>query len=76
MPPLPIISGNQLVKALESIGYQAVRQRGSHLRLRHPNNGDRKPTTVPLHKALKRGTLSGILKDTGLSVEELIELLK
>ncbi|MFI4860549.1 MAG: type II toxin-antitoxin system HicA family toxin [Phycisphaerales bacterium JB063] len=76
MPPLPIISGRDLVRALESIGYVVIRQRGSHLRLRHPNNDHRKPTTVPLHKTLKRGTLNSILKDAGLSVDECIDLLK
>lgn len=76
MPPLPIISGKRLVQVLGSIGYENVRQRGSHVRLRHPENGSHKPTTGPLHKTLKRGTLSSILKDAGLTGDELAEQLK
>ena len=53
--------------------WQTVRQRGSHVRMKHP---DRKISiTVPLHRELKRGTLAGILNDAGLDAEKLRELL-
>ena len=61
MPPLPVISGKRLVQVPDASGYEVVRQRGSHLRLRHPENGSRKPLTVPMHKSIKRGTLGSIL---------------
>jgi predicted RNA binding protein YcfA (HicA-like mRNA interferase family) len=70
---LPVISGAQLIRALEQQGWESVRQRGSHVRLNHPD----RPVflVVPLHRELKRGTLSGILRDAGLDRDELRKLL-
>lgn len=73
---LPIVSGKDVVKALSRIGYEVVRQRGSHLRLKDLTNHSHKPITVPLHKELKPGLLRKIIKDTNLSVGEFIELLR
>jgi predicted RNA binding protein YcfA (HicA-like mRNA interferase family) len=70
---LPVVSGAQLIRALERLGWETVRQRGSHVRLHHP--GQRTFLVVPLHKELKRGTLRGILRDADLSVDELRENL-
>jgi predicted RNA binding protein YcfA (HicA-like mRNA interferase family) len=70
---LPVLSGERLVKALERAGWQVVRQRGSHVRMKHPDR--RVSLTVPLHRELKRGTLSGILTDAGLDAERLRGLL-
>jgi predicted RNA binding protein YcfA (HicA-like mRNA interferase family) len=66
---LPVVSGAQLVRVLERHGWESVRQRGSHVRLRHPER--RTFLVVPLHKELKRGTLRGILRDADISVNEL-----
>ncbi len=72
-PRLPVLSGQQLVKALGRAGWEVSRQRGSHVRLHHP---DRQIfLTVPLRRELKRGTLSGILGDAGLDADELRRLL-
>jgi predicted RNA binding protein YcfA (HicA-like mRNA interferase family) len=64
------------VKILTKIGYNVVRQRGSHLRLKDPNNPSHKPITVPLHKIIKPGLLRRIIKDADLSVKEFLELLE
>lgn len=58
---------------LERAGWQVARHRGSHVRLKHPERTT--AVTVPLHRELKRGTLSGILTDVRLEVEELRRLL-
>lgn len=73
---LPRISGEAAVKVLTKIGYNVVRQKGSHLRLKDPDNPSHKPVTVPLHKSIKPGLLRRIIKDAGLSVKEFIELLE
>jgi predicted RNA binding protein YcfA (HicA-like mRNA interferase family) len=70
---LPVVSGAQLVRALERAGWEVARQRGSHVRLRNPQR--RTQVTVPLHKELKRGTLAGILADAGLDRDQLRSLL-
>lgn len=70
---LPVLSGAQLITALTRLGWESVRQRGSHVRLKHPD----RPVSlvVPLHRELKRGTLAGILRDAGIDRDELRRLL-
>lgn len=70
---LPVVSGAQLVAVLERLGWEVLRQRGSHVRLRHPDRSVF--LVVPLHRELKRGTLNGILRDAGLDRDELRDLL-
>lgn len=56
------LSGEELAKLLQSIGYRVTRQTGSHLRLTTELKGEHS-ITIPRHKALKIGTLSGIIND-------------
>jgi len=71
MPKLPRISGKECVAALTRMGFVLVRQRGSHLVLRRGSDG----CVVPNHNEIRTGSLSGILKQANVSVEELIENL-
>jgi predicted RNA binding protein YcfA (HicA-like mRNA interferase family) len=73
MIKLPAISGDQCIRALEKVGFVSMRQSGSHVIMRRNNPFGR--TSVPKHRTLKPGTLRGIIRDAGLSVEEFIELL-
>lgn len=75
MSRLPTLSGREPVSILQRLGYAVVQQRGSHMRLRHPTDPSRKPTTVPDHRELKPGTLHAILRDAALSVEQLRAML-
>lgn len=70
---LPVVSGAEVVRALERLGWQVVRQRGSHVRLRHAERSTF--LVVPLHREVKRGTLNGILEDAGIDRDELRQLL-
>ena len=72
---LPVISGREAVKALERAGFIVIQQRGSHIRLKKTTKEEVIKLTIPLHRTLKRGTLSRIIKDAGLTVEEFVELL-
>jgi len=72
MAKLPVISGHELIRVLQKDGFQIVRQRGSHLSLM---KGQYR-TVVPLHDELAKGTLLGILKQCGLSREQLFDLLR
>ena len=74
MPKLPSVSGGEVVRALERAGFEVRRQRGSHVVMR---KGGR-VVVVPVHgsRAVKRGTLRGIIRDAGLSVEEFVALLE
>ena len=74
MSRLPVLSGRELVKALGKIGYQFDRQRGSHMILRQQTAPHRR-LTVPDHKEIAKGTLRKIIRQTGITVEQLINLL-
>lgn len=71
------ISGKQLVRALEKIGYERIRQKGSHVTLAS-KNGDHH-VTVPLHDPLKLGMFAAIIGDVAdhmkLTKEELVTKL-
>lgn len=64
-----------LIKALTRIGFQPVRQRGSHLIMKHP---DGRSTVIPVHpgEELGRGILLEIMSDVGLKKKEFLELLE
>ena len=73
MPPLPVISGDQLARALRKTGYRMDRIRGSHMILAHP---DRTTLSVPRHRELDRGLLRRLIRDAGVSPAGLIDLLR
>lgn len=58
---LPVVSGRQLIRWLETLGYRVVRQRGSHVRLERRLLIGTHALTVPNHREIARGTLSDIL---------------
>jgi predicted RNA binding protein YcfA (HicA-like mRNA interferase family) len=72
MPHLPIISGDQFVKAVKKIGYNWDHTEGSHMILLHPSG---RRLSVPRHAELGRGLLRALIRDAGLSREEFINLL-
>jgi predicted RNA binding protein YcfA (HicA-like mRNA interferase family) len=73
MTKLPVISGDECIKALQRAGFYVTRQHGSHAIMRRDDPFAR--ASVPRHRTLKAGTLRGIIKDAGLTVEEFVELL-
>ena len=72
MPSLPHVSGVEIVRALERLGFAVARQRGSHIVLRRGSAG----CVVPNHREVKVGTLSGVLKQAGVTAEEFIAALR
>jgi len=74
MGKLPILTPSQLIRTLESAGFAIIRQKGSHVRMKHP---DGRVTTVPVHagKTIGRGLLRKILRDTELTPDNLTNLL-
>ena len=75
MTKLPTVPSGELIRALERGGFEQVRQRGSHVRLRHP---DGRVVTVPIHsgKEVDKGLLRKILRDAELTVDDLLDLLQ
>ena len=75
MPKLPSISGERLVRALKRAGFVELRQKGSHVSLEKRTLEKTFRTVVPQHHTLAKGTLSDILRQAGLNLEQLLELL-
>ena len=71
MPKLPHVSGREIVRALQRLGFVVLRQKGSHIILRRGSAG----CVVPDHREVKLGTLSGVLKQAGVSADEFIQVL-
>ncbi len=71
MPKLPRISGKQCISVFKTLGFEEVRQRGSHVVLKMGEAG----CVVQMHHELRTGTLHGILKQAGVSREEFIEAM-
>jgi predicted RNA binding protein YcfA (HicA-like mRNA interferase family) len=71
MPKLPRVSGAEAQRALRKLGFEAVRQRGSHIVMRRGTKG----CVLPMHSELKTGTLAGLLRQAGISPEEFIAVL-
>ena len=74
MPKLPIFSGNQAVRCFEKLGYQVIRQHGSHIRMRHKFDKNKKPLTIPRHKALGKGLLRKLIRDVDISIETIVNI--
>jgi predicted RNA binding protein YcfA (HicA-like mRNA interferase family) len=75
MAKLPVLRADELIRALERAGFQIIRQKGSHVRMKHP---DGRVVTVPVHlgRDIGRGLLRKILRDAELTREASIKLLE
>ena len=71
-PRLPVVSGQDTVRALRAVGFEQISQRGSHVKLR---NTEGRTVIVPMHRELAPGTLRSILRQAALSAEEFTALL-
>ena len=75
MPKMPRISAKEAIRALERLGFEQVRQTGSHVVMKKEIQEGEIGCVVPLHRELKIGTLSGVLKQARITVEDFIDNL-
>ncbi|MBI4200375.1 MAG: type II toxin-antitoxin system HicA family toxin [Chloroflexi bacterium] len=73
MARLPVISGDDFVKAMRKVGYIWDHTEGSHMILLHPSKGR---LSVPRHRELGRGLLRTLIKDAGLTRDQFVALLR
>ena len=71
MLKLPRVSGAEIIRALERLGFVRIRQSGSHVILRRGSKG----CIVPMHSEVKVGTLAGVLRQAEVSAEEFTQAL-
>ncbi|MEA3324089.1 MAG: type II toxin-antitoxin system HicA family toxin [Euryarchaeota archaeon] len=75
MSKVPSLSYTRIIRALQQDGWVVVRQRGSHIRMQKHLRNEVLRITIPAHKPVKRSTLSHILKQARIDVDEFIGLL-
>ncbi len=75
MPKLRRVSGTEAIHALERLGFEQVRQRGSHVVLKKHTAQGTVGCVVPLHRELAVGTLYSILKQAEVTVEDFVAQL-
>ena len=70
---LPLLSGRQVLSALERLGFVELHRRGSHVQLQH---ADGRLIVFPFHDSVDRYTLKGALRDADVDVEEFLAQVK
>ncbi len=73
MPKLPVLSGEQAVRAFERAGWRRDRQRGSHVVMLR--EGFNVSLSVPQHRELAPGTLRSLIRLSGMTVGQFLELV-
>ncbi len=74
MPPLPIVSGREVVRAFEGVGWREVRRRGSHMIL--VRDGSLATLSIPDHKEIAVGTLRKLIRRADVTVEQFLSALR
>ena len=70
---LPLLSGRQVVKTLERLGFVEVRRKGSHVKMRHE---DGRMIVFPFHDEIDRFTLKGALRDAEIDLDEFVRKIR
>ncbi len=68
MAQLPNLSGTEVVKAFEKLGWEVSRQSGSHVVM--TKDGEMASLSVPKHKEVAKGTLRSLIRSANLTVDE------
>jgi predicted RNA binding protein YcfA (HicA-like mRNA interferase family) len=66
---LPLLSGREVLKALERLGFMEVHRKGSHVKMKH---ADGRTIVFPYHDEVDRYTLKGALRDAGIEIEDFL----
>ena len=72
MPKLPHLSGAEIQRTLERLGFQKLRQSGSHVVMKRESKG----CVVPMHGEVKIGTLAGLLRQAEVSTDDFMQALR
>ncbi len=72
---LPVLSGRDVIKILRKVGFEPVRQKGSHIILIKELSGQKIVTVVPDHKEVDKGTLLEIIRQAKLTRDDFLKLI-
>ena len=70
---LPLLSGRQVVAALQRLGFVEIHRKGSHVKMKHP---DGRQMVFPFHDEVDRFTLKGALRDGDVMIEDFLNAVK
>ncbi len=73
MPGVPTLSGRQVVRVFRAFGWEAARQKGSHVVLTKDNH--MATLSVPDHKEVAKGTLRSLIRSAGITVDEFLDAM-
>ncbi len=73
MAQLPNLSGKEVVKTFENLGWEVSRQSGSHIVL--TKDGEMASLSVPNHKAVAKGTLRSLIRAANLTIDEFVKAI-
>ena len=73
MPKLPVLSGEEVIRILERVGFEVHYQKGSHVILKQTGPPHTR-LPVPMHKTIKRGLLRALIRQAGLTRDEFLRL--
>lgn len=69
----PLLSGRQVLSALERLGFAEIHRKGSHVKMQHP---DGRRIVFPFHDEVDRFTLKGALRDADIALDEFLACVK
>jgi predicted RNA binding protein YcfA (HicA-like mRNA interferase family) len=72
MPPVPLLSPSVVIKMFQRLGWQIVRQKGSHIIMTKP--GHMATLSIPNHQEVARGTLRSLIAKAGLTIEQFLDV--
>jgi predicted RNA binding protein YcfA (HicA-like mRNA interferase family) len=70
MPPVPLLPPSDVIKIFQRLGWQMVRQKGSHIIMTRP--GHTATLSIPNHAEVARGTLRSLIAKAGLTIEQFL----
>lgn len=70
---LPLLSGRQVLAALQRLGFVELHRKGSHVKMAHL---DGRIIVFPFHDEVDRYTLKGALRDAGIDIGEFLKQVK
>ena len=74
MPQPPPISGREAVRTFEKFGWLVARQKASHIIL--TQSGEIASLSIPDHKEVAKGSLRGLIRNAGLTIDQFIQATK
>jgi predicted RNA binding protein YcfA (HicA-like mRNA interferase family) len=71
MPKFKVLSGDELIKIFQILGFEIVNQRGSHIKITRMVNGVKQTLVIPNHKEMDKGTLKAIYRQASKYISEI-----